>query len=72
MSLLSLHTLNPSVLALPAAMIYTRRLLLYHKSPATAASGLLDEKLKLIEHRANSLTDTLKGIVGYNPDGLNE
>jgi hypothetical protein len=72
MSLLSLHTLNPSLLALPAAMIYTRRLLLYHKSPATVASGLLDEKMKLIERRANSLTDTLKGIVGYNHDGINE
>lgn len=72
MSLLSLHTLNPSLLALPAAMVYTRRLLLYHKSPAMVASGLLDEKMKLIERRANNLTDTLKGIVGYNHDGLNE
>jgi hypothetical protein len=72
MSLLSLHPLNPSLLALPAAMIYTRQLLLYHKSPATVASGLLDEKMKLIERRANSLTDTLKGIVGYNRDGLNK
>lgn len=68
----NLHTLNSSLLALPVAIIFTRRLLLNHKSPVLVVANSLDEKMNLIERRANSLTDTLKGIVGYSHHGLNE
>jgi len=61
-----LHTLNSSLLALPVAMIFTRRLLLNYKSPVLIGSGALDEKIKAIHKRAHCLTNTLKGIVGYN------
>ena len=71
----NLHTLNSSLVALPVMMVFTRRLLLNYKSPALIeASSLssLDKKVKLIEQRANRLTNTLKNIVGYNHHGLNE
>ena len=72
MSTHNLHTLNSSLLALPVMMIFTRRLLSNHKSPALIKTSSLDKKLKLIEQRANRLTNTLKNIVGYNHRGLNE
>jgi hypothetical protein len=62
----NLHTINSSLLALPVAIVFTRRLLLNYKSPATAEAGSLDDKLEVIHKRAHGLTETLKGIVGYN------
>ena len=72
MSTHNLHTLNSSLLALPVVMIFTQRLLLKYKSPALIEASSLDQKVKLIEQRANRLTSTLKNIVGYNRHGLNE
>lgn len=72
MTPLNLHTINSSLVALPVAMAYTRKLLADHKTPVTAKSGSPDDQIKRIEKRANSLTETLKGIVGYHHHGLNE
>ncbi len=72
MTPLNLHTINSSLVALPVAMAYTRKLLANHKTPVTARSGSPENPIKLIEKRANSLTETLKSIVGYSHHGLNE
>ena len=65
MTPLNLHTLNSSLLALPVAVVFTRKLLLNHISSVTVKSISLDDKISFVERRANKLTKTLKDIVGY-------
>jgi hypothetical protein len=72
MTPLNLHTLNSSLLALPVAVVFTRKLLLNHKASATVESISLNDKISFIEKRANKLTKTLKDIMGYDHHGLNE
>ena len=72
MTPLNLHTLNSSLLALPVAVVFTRKLLQNHKSSVTAESSSLNEKISFVERRANKLTKTLKDITGYDHHGLNE
>ena len=66
------HALQTSLLTLPVAMVYTRKLLQSHKPMARAMACSLDAQIKLIRWRANTLTETLKGIQGYDHSGLND
>jgi hypothetical protein len=66
------HSINASLLALPVAMAFSRRLLLTCKSPITATASAVDVKIKTIESRANKMTETLRGIEGYRHGGLND
>jgi hypothetical protein len=72
MTLTSLNDVGPSLQALPAAMLLSTQLLLTQKSSVPVKFESLDEKMKVIEIRANSLTSTLKNIEGYRHGGLNE
>jgi len=72
MPLASLNHVGPSLQALPAAVVFSTQLLLSHKSSVTVKSASLDEKIKLIENRANQLTPILQRIEGFSHGGLNE
>ena len=69
---INLHAVNTSLLALPVAVTITRKLLLSHRVSVTIESGSPTEQMRHIERRANTLTETLKNIVGYSHHGLNE
>ncbi len=66
------HALQTSLLTLPVAMVYTRHLLRSHRPLATAQPCLLQAQRQLIRWRANSLTETLKNVHGYDHHGINE
>jgi hypothetical protein len=66
------HTISASLLALPVAMAFSRRLLLTCKSPVAATASAVDVKIKIIESRANNMTETLRTIEGYRHGGLND
>jgi hypothetical protein len=66
------HVVSSSLLALPAAVALTRKLLHDRKTSTPVLAGSLADQMNQIERRANTLTDTLKNIVGYNHHGLNE
>jgi hypothetical protein len=72
MHLTSLNDVGPSLQALPAAMLFSTQLLLPQKSSVTVKSESLDETMKLIEIRANSLTPILENIEGYRHGGIND
>jgi hypothetical protein len=72
MTLTSLNDVGPSLQALPAAMLFSTQLLLTQKSSVPVKPESLDEKMKVIEIRANSLTSILKNIEGYRHGGINE
>jgi len=69
---ISPHLVNSSLLALPVAIIFTRKLLLNRNDAVTAGAGALEVRMKHMERRANTLTETLKNIVGYHHHGLND
>ena len=66
------HTINATLLALPAAVALTRKLLRDRRvlSPADAVPPA--DQMAEVERRANSMTETLKNIVGYPHRGLNK
>ena len=64
------HAVSSSLLALPAAVALTRKLLHDRKTSAPVLAGSLADRMNQIEQRANTLTETLKNIVGYNHHGL--
>ena len=66
------HALSSSLLALPVAIVFTRKLLQYHQAPVAVAAGSPDNAMQFIDRRANTLTEILKGIEGYEHGGLNE
>ena len=66
------HAISSSLLALPAAIVITRKLLMNRKTSVTVGAGPHAGRLNQIERRANTLTETLKHIVGYHHHGLNE
>lgn len=66
------HALQTSLLTLPVAMVYTRKLLQSHQPLASVKACSLNAQIKLIRWRANTLTETLKGIQGYQHFGLND
>lgn len=68
----SLHHLSSALPALPAALIFSTRLLLTQKSSVTRPARLDDRPPETYTFRATKLTAILKGIPGYNHDGLNE
>ena len=66
------HTLNASLVALPAAVALTRKLIHDRKALAPVEPGLPADRINQVEQRATTLTDTLKNIVGYDHYGLND
>jgi hypothetical protein len=72
MSLTSVTDVGLSMPALPAAMVFSAQLLLTQKSSDTIKVESVDETMKVIEIRANSMTPILKGIEGYRHSGINE
>jgi glyoxylase-like metal-dependent hydrolase (beta-lactamase superfamily II) len=66
------HVVSSSLLALPAAVALTRKLLHDRKSSILVEAGSPADRMNQIERRAKTLTETLKNIVGYHHHGLNE
>jgi hypothetical protein len=67
-----LHTVSTTLLALPAAMALTHKLLQNHRAHVPILVGSPGDRVKHLAHRANTLTKTLKNIVGYHHHGLND
>jgi len=72
MTLTSLNHVGPSPQAFPAAVIFSNELLSTQESSASDKSESLEQKIKLIETRANRLTSTLEHIEGFSHGGLND
>jgi len=68
----SFQNLSSSLQALPVAMVFSSQLLLTQKSSASRKTGSDDKSAESFTVRATALTAILKGIPGYNHDGLNE
>jgi len=66
------HLIGSSMLALPAAVALTRKLIHDHKSSLPVIAGSPADRMNQVERRAKTLTETLKNIVGYPHHGLNE
>jgi hypothetical protein len=66
------HTINVSLLALPAAVALTRKLLRDRKALAPSEAIPSADQIEEVERRANTMSETLKNIVGYPHHGLNE
>ena len=60
------------MLALPAAVALTRKLLHDRKASLPVIAGSPADQMNQIDRRAKTLTETLKNIVGYHHHGLNE
>jgi hypothetical protein len=67
-----LHALDTSLVALPVAVAFARRLLLTHKSPMLVTSNSTAEKPETTSGRANQRTEKFKHVTGYDHFGLNE
>jgi hypothetical protein len=67
-----LHALNSSLVALPVAVAFARRLLLTHKSPMLVTSSSSGEKLKTTSDRTNHWMEKFNHITAYDHFGLNE
>ncbi len=61
---------NTTLLALPAAAAFTRKLI--HDRKASASTNLSTERINQVEPRAKTLTNKLKTIVGYQHFGIND
>ena len=68
----SVHAIGSSLLALPAAMLFSRQLLLTQKTSVTVTSVSDDGIRETYHARATKLTTLLKSIPGWNHDGLND
>jgi len=66
------NDVGPSAQALPAARVFSTRLLIDEKSSATVKPDSVEDKLKVIEKRANRMTSTLEHIRGFSHGGLND
>jgi hypothetical protein len=72
MTLTSQTDVGPSLQALPAAVVFANQLLVTQESAVPANSDSMDEKIKLIEARAKSMTSILEQIEGFSHGGINE
>jgi len=68
----SFHALSPSTQALPAAMLFSKQLLLAEKSPVKVGRDSSGSKLDNLTLRATTMTATLRIFEGYYHGGLNE
>jgi len=66
------HAVASSLLVLPAAVALTRKLLRDRKTLAPVEPGSPADRINQVEHRAKTLTETLKNIAGYDHYGINE
>lgn len=66
------HAVSSSLLALPAAVALTRKLLHDRKTLTPVEAGSPADRMKQVERRAKTLTETLKNIVGYHHHGIND
>ncbi len=61
-----LHTHEPTVQAVPLALIFTSRVLLAEKSLVPGNPRLMAGELETFTLRASNVTEILKGIHGYD------
>jgi len=66
------HTVTSSLLALPAAVALTRKLLHDRKTLVRAEPGSSAGRMNQVKRRAKTLTETLNNIVGYDHYGIND
>ena len=66
------HALNASLLALPAAVAFTRQLLRHRKMAVLAATESPVDLKNQVERHSKTMTETLKSIVGYHHHGIND
>ena len=66
------HALATSLLALPAAVSLTRKLLHDRKALVPVVADSPADRMNQVERRAKTLTETLKNIVGYHHHGIND
>jgi len=66
------HSINSSLMALPAAVALTRKLLHDRKSSLPAETNSPADRPNQLEPRAKTLAERLKNIAGYPHHGLNE
>ena len=69
---INLHAVSSSLLALPTAVVITRKLLQNRKVLVPVAASSPADRMNQIERRAKTLTETLKSIVGYHHYGIND
>ena len=62
----ALNLLNTSLVALPIAVAYTRRLLLAEKSSASAKDPSPGETMETVTVRANHMSSVLRKFETYN------
>ncbi len=66
------HAVSSTLLALPAAVALTHKLLHDRKAALKVIAGSPADRINQIERRAKTMTETLKNIMGYPHHGLNE
>ena len=64
------HMVNTSLLALPAAVAFTKKLMQDRKAPTHTGSET--EQIGEFEQSAKVVTKTLKSIIGYQHHGIND
>jgi hypothetical protein len=64
------HMVSTTLVALPAAAAFTRKLI--QDCKASASMSLSPERLNHIEQRAKAVTNKLKTVVGYQHFGIND
>lgn len=68
----NIHMLNSTLLALPAAVVLTRRLLRAPQSFVLLRAAPAGEKPKFLSPSAGTPVERLKNITGYHHDGIND
>ena len=68
----SLHTVGPTLQAMPLALIFSSRLLLTEKSSGADDGSSSDLRTETLTIRATLVTPILKAIPGYSHWGINE
>ena len=68
----NLHTISPTLQALPLALIFSSRLLLAEKSSVADDGYPLALRTESLTIRATLVTPILKEIPGYSHGGIND
>jgi len=68
----SFHTLGASLQVLPAAFVFSRRLLLPENRSDTGATGLLDVAAENHPPRSVPTTPRIRDFGGYSHGGIND
>ena len=69
---INLHAVSSTLVALPAAAMIARKLLQNRNASVPVTASSTANQMIQIKPRANTLTESLKHIVGYHHYGLND